>query len=244
MSTNYCACTTCAMAKFSKIANFSEEDLELYKNSCCCTSYNQGENIFTQFSKSEGIYCMQSGHVMLWHMDALGDEIGFRVIGAEDMFGYRSYFGDDDHAATAVALTNSVVCLLEKEVISNLIDKYSVLSKLFLRMIALDRGPPDSLLLRNTYLPVKVRIINLLLILKRLFARENGDGSLVFELPLYRKDISTMIAARTETVTRAMKELEHEGVAQFSGRTVTVQDYEQLKKAAIDMALSSERGHR
>ena len=222
------------MSKFAHTAGFDKQDINTCKSCCDILFFDQGDNIFEQDSESDGIYCMQSGHVMLWHMDEIGNEIGFRVAGVGEIFGHRAYFGEDSHAATAVALTNCVVCRHRPNYLSLLMDKYPDLNKLFLRLLARDEGPPDSLLLRNTHLPVKMRLTNLLVIFKRLFARQTSDGTLVFELPLYRKDISTMIAARPETVTRAIKELESDGLAHFSGRKISVPDIKRLAESVMD----------
>ena len=222
------------MAKFARAADFDEKDINTYRSCCDILSFDQGESMFLQDDMSDGIYCLQSGHIMLWHMDEVGNEIGFRVAGAGEMVGHRAYFGQDTHAATAVAITTCVACLHRPESLTRLMDKYPVLYRLFLRMLALDKGPPDSLLLRNTHLPVKTRLTNLLLILKQLFANQTSDGALVFELPLYRKDISTMIAARPETVARAIKELDSDGLAHFSGRTVSVPDIKHLIESVME----------
>ena len=227
-----CSSKNCAMSKLAEEAGFDQTDFQFYKHHCKFKTYNQGENIYLQNTEATGIYCLQSGYVMLWHRDEVGNEIGFRVIGAEDIFGHRAYFAENPHTATAVALTNCAICQHYKKSINPLLDKYPALSKLFLRLVALDRGPPDSLLLRNTHLPVKLRLINLLLILKRDFAKQHINGKLVFELPLYRKDISTMIAARQETIARAIKELHQDNLAHFHRRTVVVPDIERLKVVA------------
>lgn len=233
MLQKYCGSNSCMMAKFARSADFDQKDIDAYKSCCDILYFDQGENIFEQDSKSDGIYCLQSGNVMLWHMDKVGNEIGFRVAGAGEMCGHRAYFGKDNHTATAVTLTNCVVCCHHQKYLTELMDKYPVLYKLFLQLLARDEGPPDSLLLRNTHLPVKVRLVNLLGILRKLFAKKSPDGSLVFKLPLNRKDISTMIAARPETVARAIKELENSDMAFFSGRKVTVPDIDRLKESVM-----------
>ena len=227
-----CSSKHCAMSRLAETAGFNDSDIRIYKHHCKFKTYNQGENIYLQNSEPSGIYCLQSGYVMLWHRDDIGNEIGFRVVGSDDIFGHRAFFGENPHTATAVALTNCAICHHYKKSIDPLLEKYPSLSKLFLRLVALDRGPPDSLLLRNTHLSVKLRLINLLLILKRDFAKQHLNGKLVFELPLYRKDISTMIAARHETITRAIRELHQDDLAHFHRRTVVVPDIERLKDAA------------
>ena len=229
-----CASSVCTMARFAREAGFTCEDVKYYKSDCELLFIEPGEFIFHQFGIAEGIFCLQTGNVMLWHLDELGNEIGFRVAGEGDIVGHRACFGEDPHAASAVALTDCVVCHLHKHTLTLLMDKYPALPRLFLRLLARDRGPPDSLMLRNTYLPVKVRLINLLMILKRSVAVQDNNGVLVFELPISRREISTMIATRPETVTRIIGELNRDGLVHFKERTITIPDMERLKEAATE----------
>ena len=98
--------------------------------------------------------------------------------------------------------------------------------------MARDRGPPDALLLRGQNLSIRIRLIYLLLIFKDRFACPEKDGSLVYELPLQRQDIAAMLGARAESVTRAINELQQDGIASFFRRTVTVPDPDRLYSEA------------
>ncbi|MDH3282679.1 MAG: helix-turn-helix domain-containing protein, partial [Gammaproteobacteria bacterium] len=74
----------------------------------------------------------------------------------------------------------------------------------------------------------RVRLVHLLLVIRNQFSEIADDGTLTFELPLTRRDIASLLAARPESITRAIAELKRDDIALFSGRQVRVPDPERL----------------
>ena len=191
-------------------------------------TYRRGQAIFAQGDDATGIYCLRSGNVLLSHVDAFKHKTGFRVVTQGELMGYRSMFGEDRHAATAEALATSDICFYPRESIFAAMDAHPAFTRRFLRTLARDRGPPDALLLRGQHLPVRVRLVHLLLVIRNQFSEIADDGTLTFELPLTRRDIASLLAARPESITRAIAELKRDDIALFSGRQVRVPDPERL----------------
>ena len=230
-SSNYCAGIGCVIMKFAR----ASEDVaatRMLEQLRMIQIYNRGDNLFQQHDKPTGVHCVQSGNILLWHLDAFGIKTSFRVAGQGEMLGYRSLLGDDRHAATAEALSQCRVCFYPKQKLEELIYGDPILTRQFFRLVARDRGPPDALMLRGQHLPVRVRLVYLLLTTKDRHAELRPDGSLVYRLPLSRKEIASLIAAQPETVTRAIKALENDGIAQFYNRKVVVPDPAKLYEEA------------
>lgn len=194
--------------------------------------YRRGETIFHQADEPQGIYCIETGYVLLWCMDAFGNEtaLGLRTPG--ESMGYRSLFAEEPHAATARALTDCRVRLIPRKIVEQLFDAHPALPRRFLRTLARDHGPPEALLLRGQHLPLRVRLANLLLILKEPCAVVHPDGRLVFELPLARHDLAAMVGVRPESVGRALKELEDKDLITFRRQRVTVPSIDRLLDVA------------
>lgn len=232
-----CAHGECMIDQFARQIGVAEEDIVRYKRHCPTHSYEPGDTIFKQKSSPSGIYCIQAGYILLWHTDELGNQIGLRIAMPDEIIGHRSYFGEEPHAATAVALTKCTVCQFPRTVINDLQSRHPGFYSLFLRVLAQDRGPPDGLLLRNPYLPVKLRIINMLLILKRVSGQEDSKGHVHIHMPFYRRDLARLISVRPETVARAIQELNRSGLVVFKGRNVTIADMEKLRDSIKFQAL-------
>ena len=197
--------------------------------------YKAGERLFAQDDMPDGMFCLQSGHVLLWHSDTFGYKTSFKMAGPGELVGYRSLLGDDNHSATAETLTACHACFFPKKELEQFIYNNPAVTRQFFRILARDRGPPDALLLRGQHLSIRIRLIYLLLIMKARHGQYEDDGALVYNLPLSRTNIASLIGSRPETVTRAIKELKRDGVVFFDNRRVVVPDPKKLfEEACID----------
>lgn len=220
------SCKTCASAEWSVLGESGVAYLTRARHS---SIYREGETIFHQNDEPQGIYCIETGSILLHQYDAFGNETGFRVILAGETLGWRSFFAGQRHITTAVALTPSRVCIIGAPDFRAMIHNYPSLAVAFLKSVARDRGPLDGLLLRSPHLPVRVRVINLVLILAgQLVQVGDAEGRVEFHLPLQRQQIAAMVGIRSETLSRALHDLNDEGLFYIRGRKVIIPDYGRL----------------
>ncbi len=223
-----CAKIGCKMYDYVATSGMSESGINMLELSRITRNYQRGDLIFKQASPSQELYCLRSGQVLLSHTDAFGHKTAFRVAGPREIIGFRSFFGEDDHAATAEALTNCTICLHTRPTINKLIDTCPGFARVFMRTLARDRGPADALVLRGQHVPVRTRLVYLLLIMKDRQGVKETKGNLSFELPVLRRDIAALLGARAESVTRAISELKKDGVVTIKNRTVTIPSLKRL----------------
>lgn len=226
MPKNCADCATCSQVEWS---DMDDDGLDQLTRARRTFEYQPGESIFHQNDDPKGIYCIEHGNILLRGFDAFGHETGFRVIVNGETIGWRSFFAEQPHAATALALTACRVCMISGTDLRMLMRDYPGLMLRFLKTLACDRGPAEGLLLRNPQLPVRIRVINLLLVLSEHVQRTDGNGPTKFLLPLKRQQIASMVGARNETLSRTLAALQEEGLASFKGREVIIPDYDRLE---------------
>ncbi len=214
-------------------------DMQVLEKSMIFRSHARGDRIFSQGDDPTGLFCLRSGHVLLWHKDSFRYKTAFRVVGPGEIMGHRSLFGDDAHAATAQALTSCDVCHYPGDVVLNLVDQYPSFARCFFRMLARDRGPRDALVLRGQHIPIRVRLVNLLLVMMKSEHCDKG-GACILQLPVMRRDIAALLATRPESVARAIKQLGNERVAIFKGRSVTIPNIDVLYKESSRVVVPTE----
>jgi len=66
------------------------------------------------------------------------------------------------------------------------------------------------------------------LVLKDRYQKKSENGEFTLEPPLSRQDLAAMIGIHPETMSRTIKQLETDGIAHFSGRTVHVSKLDEL----------------
>ena len=77
-------------------------------------------------------------------------------------------------------------------------------------------------------LSVRTRIVHLLILLSERHGWTTGDGILFIELPMTRRDLADMVGARHESVTRALRDMQSEGLLNLCGRRVYVDRFDRL----------------
>jgi len=195
-------------------------------------TYSPGETVYQQYEDPEGIYCVQQGLLLLTQNDVTGSVIGLRLVAAGETLGFRSYFAEEPHAATATALEKSKICLIPSQPFSDLVEHNPALSRRFLKTMAQDRGPADASLLRSPHFPARLRLVHLLLILTRYLSEQEMVGSISIKLPLKRTHVAWLIDVRAETLSRTIREVEDLGLVKFKGSNVLIPDFDGLSDYA------------
>ncbi len=76
---------------------------------------------------------------------------------------------------------------------------------------------------------VRERVARLLLLLADRYGEETArHKGLTVQLPMARQDMAALLGVRAESVARAIRALEDDGVARFRGRKVTIPSIERL----------------
>ena len=98
----------------------------------------------------------------------------------------------------------------------------------FLEHTAQALGESEERLFQVAALSVRTRIIHLLILLCDHYGSTTSDGTLFIELPMTRRDLANMIGARSESLSRAFRDIQKDGLLNLSGRTVRVDQVDRL----------------
>jgi len=221
-------CSSCKMRERSRWGYLISADLQPLENFRACKSYEPGQVIFRQGSSCRGIHCVREGTVGIRRTNSKGYPALVRIISAGETAGHWAFFSGCDYPSMAEALTDCRVCFIEGEGIRGLMEENPSVGFSFLKYTALDLQESEEARIHASTLSVRARVANLLLNLKDRFATADEKGSLTIRLPIARRDMADLVGTRPETIARTIRSLEEDGVASFSGRTVTVPDLDAL----------------
>jgi CRP/FNR family transcriptional regulator len=217
-------CFACQAHARSEWCVLSDADLKLIDDAKIDRDYAPGDVLYHQGDACKGVYCIKSGLVGLRKVGADGNSVLVRLAQPGDTIGYRAFLAGEEHALGAEVLKPSVICFVEQVVARKLIESKPELGLRFLKTMSESLNAAEDKFLQSTSFDIRARLAHLLLVLKDRFAAEEKDGALQLELPLSRQDMAAMIGVRPETMSRAIRKFEDDGVAYFSGRTVKVPD--------------------
>lgn len=227
-ATTSLTCLTCPGRESSEWCALARDDLPTLEQARTERVYRPGEVIFHQGSPCFGVHCVATGTVALRRVDAEGRSVIVRLVHPHETLGARTLLGGGTYASTAEALTEARVCLIERPAVKALLARSPGLALRFLRRLAEDLRAADDEKLERATLQVRARLARLLLALLERYGVDAGVGAFTLELPLARQDMAALLGVRPESVARAVRALEDDGVARFRGRAVEVPSIDRL----------------
>jgi len=192
--------------------------LERHLGTACSRFCHKGEYIFTQVDRPDYVYYLKSGLVRLSVLRENGDEKTFFLISHNSTFGEAAVFDANPYVATATALRNSLIYAFHRDELLRLMKLDPQLIRALLASLACKVGRLASQVEGLTFLGVKERVCAALgMLLDR-----PGYESHSIEVPLTHQELADMIGASRVAVSRALGELEREGIVTLRNRLIIV----------------------
>jgi len=221
-------CRLCHVGRRSDWHDLDETTAGLLARGQSRREYGSGEVVFAQGDRNDGVHCVSGGIVGIRRLDANGNSVLLGLAYPGDTIGYRSFLIGSEHRTSAEALGPSLVCHIDGATMKLLLARIPALGLRFLRRSIGELEHAHDTLLRQATQSNRHQLVHLLLILVQRHGRRHANGMQSIDLPVSRRDLASMIGARHETISRIIGRLEIDGVAQFSGRQVTIPSVEAL----------------
>jgi CRP-like cAMP-binding protein/ActR/RegA family two-component response regulator len=183
--------------------------------------FKKNQVIYYEGDKGNGLYLLLSGKVKTIKMAEDGRELMTGMYSADDYLGINAMLSNEEYADTATALEDSLLCLIPKEQLEQLLNLYPEIAREFIKLLANDIREKEEQLLQMAYHSVRKKMAEALLRLQR------GDG---LEFKISREDLAAMAAMATETVSRTLSDFKEEGLIDKKGSTITILDLARLTK--------------
>jgi CRP-like cAMP-binding protein len=189
-------------------------------------SYPTGSVILFEDDPGDSLFVVKEGRVKVVLVGEDGREVILGVLEPGAHFGELALIDDQPRSAHVIAMEDSQLLILRREdfrrrVEANPSVAWALLTELSRRLRRADQKIGGLVLL-----DVPGRISRLLLDL----SSESSNGTI--DKPLTHQTIAQMIGASRETVSRAMKEFQQEGLIRVERRRIAVANRDALEKRA------------
>jgi CRP-like cAMP-binding protein/CheY-like chemotaxis protein len=178
--------------------------------------------IYYEGDKGNGLYLLVSGKVKTIKLAEDGRELMTGIYAADDYLGINAMLSNEAYADTATALEDSLLCLIPKEQLEELLNLYPEVAREFIKLLANDIREKEDQLLQMAYNSVRKKMAESLLRLQRQSGTDN--------FKIAREDLAAMAAMATETVSRTLSDFKEEGLIEKTGSTITIIDLVRLTK--------------
>jgi CRP-like cAMP-binding protein len=217
-------CFACQVRDKTEWCHLTQRELASLSKAKTTKAYGAGEVVYRQGDECQGVYCIESGLIGLRKHDAEGNSTLVRLTGPGETIGYRALLTDMEHQVAAEALMPSRVCFINRDLVRRLLAQNPSVGLRFLRTSLDGMTQAEERYVQSVTHAARTRVLHLLMVLYERFGEASPEGEYVLELPLSRQDLAALAGVAAETLSRTLRQLETERIANFDGRRVRFAD--------------------
>lgn len=219
------------LKKVPFFAPLEEEELRLLLPFLKEKKYKKNQVIFHEGEPGHYLFLIRSGSVKVYKLSEDGKEKILRVFGPEDFFAELPLLDGGKYPASAETLSAcTLLCLSREDFTKTCSGNPDIMKKIY--EIVGDRLRHFTTMVTDlTLKDASCRLAGFLLEM----AGQKDPFSLKeirFPMELTHQDIASLIGTARETVSRALKQLEKQGIIEIKERYLTILDKERLVQAA------------
>ncbi|OFX23650.1 MAG: hypothetical protein A2041_11630 [Bacteroidetes bacterium GWA2_31_9b] len=205
--------------------NLSDNELFLLNSKKTEKYFRKGENICLEGDQVTSFLYLQTGLVKLYKTESNNREHIISIANQKDFIGLLSIFSNKVQVYSITAIEDSIVCLVDLEIIKNLIKTNGVFAIDFFEKIS---KVADSVI--KTRVDINTRQLRgrIAYILMQ-FSKQIYNSS-KFNLPISRKEVAELIDMSTENVIRVLSEFRKDKIIQIEGKNIEILDMKRLEK--------------
>jgi len=221
-------CGFCINSPNSIFNILSDEEQELLIDNHTCVYFKKGNFIYKEGDKPTGLLYLTKGKVKIFKEGVGGRDQIVRLARPLGFIGYRALFADESYSASAVALEECDICIIEKESLFTALRNNSELSLRLMRSMATELGISNARTVTLTQKHIRGRLAESLFFLIDTYGfEENGSTIKVY---LSREDIANLSNMTTSNAIRTLSMFASESVIALDGRKIKILDLTQLRR--------------
>lgn len=185
----------------------------------------RGEYIFKENLYPNGLFAIIEGKVKISKIGEEGKEQIVRFAKSGDLIGYRALLSGEAYRASAVALSDTTICIVPKEAFLKILGENPRLSAEIIQKLAKDLRKSENRLLSISQKTVRERIAETLVLLHHEFGTTANE---MIDVKLTRKEIGNIAGSTIETTIRTLSDFKKEGILNFDGKDIKVNNINKL----------------
>lgn len=204
-----------------------EEKVEL-ENHLVKTTIKKNDFIYKEGDKPSGFITLESGKVKIFKEGVGGREQILRMVKPGGFVSYRALIAGEIHNASAVALEDSVICVISTDYFFNKLLKNNLLATRLLTKLAKELGFSNARTVTLTQKHIRGRLAESIILLKYKYGVE-PDGATI-KAYLSREDLANLSNMTTSNAIRTLSSFVSEKVIAIDGRKVRILDHQKLER--------------
>lgn len=191
----------------------------------------KGQQIFREGEPVTRIYFVYSGKVKVHKRWDADKELIVRFAKPGDILGHMGLGNEPVYPVTTTAIENSVICSVDLDFFESSLNVNPKLTYSLMKLFANELQESEKRMRNLVHMPVKERIVQALLNLKKQFGI-NEQGNIAVELS--RQDISSFAGVAYETLFKVMIELQQSSLIETDGKNIKLLNEGELIAMTVD----------
>jgi CRP-like cAMP-binding protein len=218
-------CDTCRFKKDCFFWSLKREAQRQWKDLRTANNFQDGDIIFYDGEKPNGLYVVCSGKAKIYKTSRNGQQLITRIVGPAQPLGYRSMLADENHAGSSEAMQESVVSFIDQEAFYQFLKTHPDAMMSLLKQLAHDVRESQDKARDLAHKPAKARVSDALI---RMMYVDNHNQPVVTGVK--RKEIAEMTGLTVETTVRVLQDLEAKGLIRRKEKAIVILDTEKVKQ--------------
>ena len=224
-------CSSHFLTKTSIFSTLTAKQMKFLTEKQICSSFKKDEVIYNEGSKPTGLIFLCEGKVKIFKEGVGGRDQIIRMTRPEGIIGFRALFEEDSYIASAVALEDCIVSLIEKSILEKLIQENAKFALTLMKKFAEELGFSSKRTVSLTQKHIRGRLAESLLHLIDTYGYEE-DGKTI-NVYLSREDLANLSNMTTSNAIRTLSTFASENVVKVDGRRISIVKKKELNKISL-----------
>ena len=205
--------------------DLTPEELEQINRGKTELTYLAGENLFKQGAFSTHLLLITGGLVKVYLQTGRDKQLNLQLAQTGDFLGFASLFGETLHATSAVALTDTQICMIDKEQMRTLLLNNAQFAMRITSRNYRNERQLLTIIANMTYKQMRGKMASTLLYL----SSDHFSDRNLFQY-LSRQDLANFASVATESAIKLLKEFERDGIIALQGKGIILLNRPELEK--------------
>ena len=199
------------------------DDIEYLNEKKTHLKYLKGETIFKQGAFAPHVLFVNQGLVRIYYQIKDVKQINILIARKGDYIAFSTVFNKNTYEYSAVSLTDSKICMIEKEALKKVLMRNPDFAMQIISKSGLNESRYLEIIKNVSYKQMRGKLASTLVYL--------SSGELinddVFKY-LARQDIADFAAITVESTVKFLKEFEKEGIIELRNKDIIIKDLQRL----------------
>ena len=219
------------LKQFNFLNTMSEEEMASLSSVLIDNKVRKKQPIYLAGDPGENLYFLKEGRVKISRIDQSGKEFTLTLLEPGEIFGELGLFDDSPRETTAIALEDSIICMMKRSDFEKYVTNRPELSLKLNKLMGLRLRQIENRIEELLFQDVPSRLARLLLRLLDQHKRETKHGTRI-NIKLSQQEIANLIGATREMTSTVLNSFKKDGLIKVESKYIYIIDRKKLSYMA------------